>query len=163
MALGAEPVQPRQVLAAVRAFAYDRRLSDRVGAEVQLGIVHLEGARRPAEQIAEVFASLGSLTLFERPVRVTLLDTRAFLADPRKVDVVLLAPDCGERVPEIAARAAESGVLAAGFAMSDVERGAILAVVDGGERLRLVIDLEASRAAGALFGSQLLQLAEIVP
>lgn len=161
-ALGAEPVEERQVLAAVRAFAYDRGLRDRVHGQLRLGVVYDgEEGRQAAAALERVFDEIGAFTLHDRPVQVKLVSAEAFLASPSQVDVVLIAPGSGERVRGITRAAAEHRVLTAGFEVGDLTMGAALAVIGGGDQLRLVVDLDASRAAGAAFSSQLLQLAEI--
>jgi hypothetical protein len=160
-ALGAPPVESRQVLAAVRAFAYDRHLVERIGSEVQLAVVHSAGGAAAGQQIGTVLQGLGAFTIHDRPVKVMLMDIDTFLSSAHQVDVALVAPGCGARVTEIAATASARGVLTAGFALDDVQRGIVIAVVEGSDRLRLVVDLDASRAVGAVFSSQLLQLAEI--
>jgi hypothetical protein len=160
-AFAAPQVESRQVLAAVRAFAYDRHLVERIGAEVQLAVVHSAGGAPSGQQIGTVLGSLGAFTIHDRPVKVILMDIDTFLASAHKVDVALIAPGCGARVPDIAAAASAHGVLTAGFALDDVQHGIVIAVVEGPDRLRLVVDLDAGRAVGAAFSSQLLQLAEI--
>lgn len=161
-ASAAEPVDERRLLAALRALAYDRKLSERAGPRVDLAIVHA-GDVAAANHLAEILTGLGSITLQDRGVDFRSIEAARFLSESLPVDVVLLMPDCSSRAQEISSNATKRGALTAGFSLEDVEHGAALVVINGPDRLRLIVDQSAARDAGASFSSQLLQLAEVRP
>ena len=160
----AGPTEERQVLAAVRALAYDRKLAERSGESIQIVVVHDFGAtKESAEQIAAVLTGLGALTIQGVPVRVEVLDGGSFLYRAVPADMVLLPAGLGAGAEPIIAEALSQKLLVAGFDLAYLPYGAAMAVVTNDDHLRLVVNLPASRAAGAAFSSQLLQLAELYP
>lgn len=161
VAQASEPVVERQVLSAVRAIAYDRKLPERAGQQIQIAVIRDGPSTHDgADRIEATLQGLGAFTIHDLQVELSSLDVDGFLASPDQVDVALLAPG-GSRTAELAAAAAEHQVLTAGFAPDDIERGIAFVVVPQGDRFGLVVDLDASRAAGASFSSQLLKLAEV--
>lgn len=160
----AAPVEERQVLAAVRALAYDRKLAERSGPTIEVVVVHDFGAtKESADQIAAVLTGLGAFTIQDVPVRVEVIDGASFLERAVPADMVLLPPGLGEAAAPIFAEALSQHLLVAGFDLAYLPRGAAMVVVTNSDHLRLVVNLPASRTAGAAFSSQLLQLAELYP
>ena len=169
----AEPsaAEARTVLLLTRALGYDRMLRRRAGDVVVVGV--LEDARHPEQaarsrELREYLASRDGLT-----VRGLPLDCVPVPVDPSRplsaalsrleVDVLLLvAPPDDWDLPAIFETTSASGILTMSTDPQVVRDGASLGAAAEGSRIRLIVNLSASRREGASFSTDLLQLAEVI-
>lgn len=152
----AEPAA--EVLALTRALAYDRRLSERVGREIRVAVVHDPEDAASVSRAGHVRAALERMTPFTiqgRPVVLT-----EFPHDADEIDVIYV---CTEQLPPVLANPPfQPSWVVLGFGRQIVKDGAHLSIVDRLDGLQLVVNLPASRAAGVDFSSRLLQVAQVL-
>jgi hypothetical protein len=154
----------RATLAITRALAYDRKLPNRAGDDVAIGLVHPAGDSTTAEAVMSVLAAIDDLSVRDIPVSLSTVPVadieRALTED--ELGVLYLCGDIGEALPVLSSIAAQHQVLTVGFDRTLAEAGVPLAVTDTGDKLRIVVNLTASKAAGASFSSALLQVSDVI-
>ena len=162
----AADVGERQVLALIRALAYDRQLGERAGDDVLIGVVFGPGEADCAGEALAVLRGLDGVTIQERPIRsmsVSFTDAGA-LSDALSggVDVLIVVGGLGEATAEVVRVAHRAGAVTAGFEPEMLTIGVPLVVSDERGELEVYVNLPASRAAGQSFSSKLLQVATVV-
>jgi len=158
-------VGERQVLALVRALAYDHQLGERAGDDVRVGVAYAPEHAAAARAVLDVLDGLSGVTIQDRPlssVGVPYAEAGALTrALEDGVDVVLVMGD-GRAAAEIVRAVHGAGAVTAGFEPSLLAVGVPLVVSDESGDLEVYVNLPASRAAGQSFSSKLLQIATVV-
>ncbi len=166
---GAAPASEGQVLGVARALAYDRKLPERAGDEVRLGVVVMESSADSRRTAAAVVGALGGpdgVSIQGLPVLVQALPYESapalgLEALDRELDVLLLAPGLGAHVGAISVTCQQLQIPCVAFDARAIEAGVSLAVEEEEGEVELYVNLPASRAQGAAFSSKLLQVAHV--
>ena len=152
----------------LRAISFDRGLATRAGAEVVISVVYdarTSGGERERDARVQAFRKLADRTIVGLPMKVVWLDcspARPMDEALRGVNVVYLtsgAKDCVRAVTAVT-RKLRIASLASGREL--VEQGVTIGVTIENARLKLLVNLRASKAEGLDLASQMLQLAEVI-
>jgi YfiR/HmsC-like len=170
LAIGQELTSDRQVLILSRALAYDSNLKSRAGDDLVVGVLGKAGngpSEDAASAMARAFRSLISVRVQGLPVRTvqlayTTAGALAFALETRGVDVLYLVPGLDDEIPAIAELARRRHVVTMGSRQEQVARGLSLGVFAVEGKPTIVVNLTASKAEGASFGSDLLRLAKVI-
>lgn len=152
-----------------RILDYDRRLAERDGDELVIGILYQSRYRASYNAFQGAARAIGAEP---RPAGARRIRTVGIeVADPRqlggalrrnRVDVLYLAPLRALDGRALADKARASGVLTFTGAADLRDGGVAVYFGTRGGRPRLRIDLAVARSAGADFSSELLRLADVV-
>jgi hypothetical protein len=159
-----------QVPLLLKVLDFDRSLRERPGEAVIILVAFQSGfpvSRDLRERLDSSRGSAGSASIQGKPVRWVFLDVTGAAALEREVRgqdaaVVYLAPMRSIDLGALTAAAAAGGALSVTGDLDYVSEGVAVAFGTRGGRPSILINLKAARAAGADFGAQLLQLAEII-
>jgi hypothetical protein len=170
LAIAQELPSERQVLILSRALAYDSNLKSRAGDDLVVGVLAKAGhgpSEEAASAMARAFRSLISVKVQGLPVRTVQLayTTAGALAsalETRGVDVLYVVPGLDDELPAIAELARRRHVVTMGSRQEHVARGLSLGVFAVEGKPTIVVNLAASKAEGASFGSDLLRLAKVI-
>ena len=170
LAIAQELPSDRQVLILSRALAYDSNLKSRAGDDLVVGVLGKAGhgpSEDAASTMARAFRSLISVKVQGLPVRTVQLayTTAGALAsalEARGVDVLYLVPGLEDELPAIAELTRRRHVVTMGSRQEQVARGLSLGVFAVEGKPTIVVNLAASKAEGASFGSDLLRLAKVI-
>jgi hypothetical protein len=167
------PVPPdMQAHVLVRTLAFDRALPLRAGASVGLGIVFgtpEQDSMRSQYDLRRAFQRMNGTKLLGRSVAVSVHAYKSVAElerwiQEKQLNALYIAPGLRGEVAAIRGVCHEHKVtsLAAGRAL--VERGVAIGVVsNGGDKLRILVNLAAAHSAGMDLDGKLLQLAEVLP
>jgi hypothetical protein len=155
---------PRIAAIVVRALAYDRRLRERAGTRADL-LVLTSAERAGAE--AAVFARLDSVAVQGLPLLVstatpTNADHVRELVRARHAEAVFVDDLDPAFWPALREVARERGVIVFAGQRDALDSAAQVAIVDDGERARIVVSLPELRAARVELSADLLKLAEVL-
>jgi hypothetical protein len=164
----AQDVQPaQQVTILARALAYDRDIKTDAGERIDIVVVHRLGhaTAQPAEKIATAFKTLERNTIAGLPIRVTTIGygTVSELDAQLKAagaDVLYIPPGLDEDVDSIVNVARTRKVTTLAGKRGYLDRGAALGVFVVGDRPSIFVNVEAAKAEGAAFSSELLKIAQ---
>lgn len=154
----------------MKMLTFDRRLKARVGNEMVIGILYqgkFRKSRNVRDELIEVITASPIKTVETIPIRFvsidlsTVTDLRGELSSS-KVDALYITPVRAVEVREIAVIAQEKEITTFGSMPEYLKLGIALSVDVKGEKPLICINLAASKAEGAEFDSQLLNLARIV-
>jgi len=167
---GDECASDRVAYLLTRALAYDDNLKARVGGQLNIAILYraeIAGSERLASTMSEAFTTLSGAAIQGVPMRVRPLAfedvaslVRAvvtqriggiFVRDELALDAAGIGKICRDRK-----------VIMLTCSEQLVRHGAALGVVQGGNKGALLVNLPASRAQGAAFGSDLLRVARVL-
>jgi hypothetical protein len=167
---GDEVAPARQVLILTRALAYDGNLKTRAGADLLVAVLGKPG-NVPSDELAstmgKAFRGLGNVKVQGLAVRATQIAYKdaASLADMIKregIDALYVAPGLDAELMGIVEATRRLKVVSMASRQDYVQRGLSLGVfaIDG--KPTIVVNLAASKAEGAAFGSDLLRLAKVI-
>jgi hypothetical protein len=160
----------KQALFLARVIAYDGRLKERAGAVVNIGVLAKRGDKESewmADHIAKAFAYLEAATLSGLPVRISRIYFGGRDALDRSVrdggiDTLYVCSGLESNLSEIRHVARMRKVLTMASQQSHLKLGLSLGVFDVDGKNTIIVNLEASREEGVVFGPELLRLATIV-
>lgn len=164
VAWASDEVSTRHVAILMRALAYDRDLKARAGDSVTIAVVYKPGTP-DADRVISTFKEIERLTLQGLPVRVVSLPVSADLSAKlrgEKASALYLVAGLDDSLDAVLAASRQNQAVTMATRRSYVERGASVGVVMAGGRPKLVVNLKASRAEGAKFGSDLLAVATVL-
>lgn len=153
----------------LKVISFDRQLRSRSAREVVVGVV-MQGRNRASAvagaAAAEIFATPGT-TVDGLPVRVVVVDLdhqsiRQVLAQS-SLTHLYVSPLRAIDISDLASRARAAGIVTMTGIPEYLERGLSVGVGLRGGRPRILVNVGASRAAGAEFSAELLKLADLVP
>jgi hypothetical protein len=160
----------RQVPILARALAYDENLRTRAGDELVVAILAKAGSR-PSEQAADAvskaFAGLAGIKVQGLPMRSTrvLYSNAGALSSAiqnQGIDVVYVCPGLDGELAAILEVTKQHHVLSMGAREEYINKGASLGVFFISSKPTICVNLAASKAEGAAFGSDLLRLAKVI-
>ena len=158
-----------QVSMLSKIFEFDRAFSDRVGEEVVVGITR-QRRHRPSVLSGVALLDSSRRALHDMqgiPVRVVMIETESLqeLEDALRregVDILLVTP-LRVIAPESVSKVAGGMGIATVTAVSGyADDGIDIGIAAKGNRLEIAVNLEACKAAGVDFSSQLLDLARVI-
>ncbi len=163
----AVPVEVQLQLFA-RILPFDRQLRERVGDEIVVGVVYQRRLRASLNAMNAVSAALdGELRIADLPVRHVPLDagdgaklTTAIAT--HDVDVLYICPLRAIDFGVLTAASRAHGVLTYTGVPDYVAEGVAVGIGTRAGRPLIMINLEAARAEGAEFSSELLKLVHVV-
>ena len=166
-----EEVPPaRQVLILTRALAYDGNLKTRAGADLLIAVLGKPGhaaSEELAGTMAKAFRGLGNVKVQGLAVRAAQLpytNAAALTAaiESQGVDALYVCPSLDADLPAIIEATRRLKVVTMASRESYVARGLSLGVFTVEGKPTIVVNLNASKAEGAAFGSDLLRLAKVI-
>lgn len=160
----------KQAIFLARVIAYDGHLKARAGAAVNIGVLAKKGDRdseRMADLMVKAFTPLEEATLLGLPVRVSRMDFAGPEVLERMIreggiDTLYVCSGLDADLNHIKAVARRRKVLTVGSQEAHVEQGVSLGVFLTEGKNTIVVNLEASREEGVVFGPELLRLATVV-
>jgi hypothetical protein len=160
----------KQAIFLARVIAYDGQLKERAGAVVNIGVLAKRGdkeSERMAEQIAKAFAYLESSTLAGRPVRISRIYFTGREGLDRSVkevgiDTFYVCSGLEASLADIKHVARTRKVLTVASQEAHLKQGLSLGVFEIDGKNTIIVNLEASREEGVIFGPELLRLATVV-
>ena len=167
----ADEVSPaRQVLILTRALAYDGNLKTRAGADLLVAVLGKPG-NAPSDELAstmgKAFRGLGNVKVQGLAVRATQIAYKdaaslAAVIKSEGIDALYVAPGLDVELMGIVEATRRLKVVSMASRQDYVQRGLSLGVfaIDG--KPTIVVNLAASKAEGAAFGSDLLRLAKVI-
>jgi YfiR/HmsC-like len=161
---------PRQVLILTRALAYDGNLKARAGADLLIAVVGKPGNAASDElagTMAKAFRGLGNVKVQALAVRATQLAYKdaaglAAAIEAQGIDALYVCPGLEAELMGIFEATRKLKVITLASRQEYVRRGLSLGVfvIDG--KPTILVNLAASKAEGAAFGSDLLRLAKVI-
>lgn len=156
-----------QVQLISKILTFDRRV-ERYGPELVLGVVYQPGNRessRARDELRELVDQGGPVRVAGLPLRVVDLPlTGNWLGElPERVDVVYVTPIRTADPRSLLRDVQRRGMLAFTASRDLVGMGAAVTLLVQEAQPHILIDLSATRMAGADFSSRLLRLAEVHP
>ena len=156
----------REALILTRAVAYDRALPKRAGDKIVLAVLH-DPDRTPSDEsraALAAFRKLQGVRVAGLPFEVVeIAGTAEIDADLRRLDVDLVYVCSGVKdLPAVKRATQARKIVSIGALRSQVEAGLSLGVTARKGQPQLVVNLAASRAEGAEFGSGMLRLADVI-
>lgn len=154
----------------VKILSYDRRLPERAGKDVVLGVLvqrRYRASLEAADELVAGIAELGEPSASEprlHPVLVEL-DTGADLGellDELGVEVLYVTPLRAVGIQEVVAAAQRRGVRTLTGVPGYVREGIAIGLAVRGERPEILVNLPSARAEGAELSSQLLGMARVI-
>jgi hypothetical protein len=160
----------RQVPILTRALAYDENLRSRAGDELVVAIVAKSGSKaseQTAEAVGKAFSGLAGIKVQGLPLRSTRLNfsgaaNLAGAVQKDGIDVIYICPGLDSELPAILEVARTNHVLSMGSREEYINKGASLGVFLISSKPTICVNLAASKAEGAAFGSDLLRLAKVI-
>lgn len=151
----------------VKALTFDRNLRTRVGSELVIGVVYQSGFKA-SRQVKDEFLAAAKAspirTVDGTPIGVVpleLQDRASLVAEitKRQVDILYIAP---LRAVDVGQLTGSQLPLSMTGVPEYVRSGAAIGVDIKAGKPSILVNLPASRAAGADFSSQLLKLAQVL-
>lgn len=169
-----EPVPvPMQIQIMVKILNFDRKLPERLGGRLTVGVIYQGRYRTSANVGGEVCgtmmglpqSALGSLSSLQLScVKIDLDETPDLAAALRRerIQVLYVSPLRAYRLEDVVAVTRPAQITSMTGVPRYVEAGVAIGVDMKGDRPEIMINLGASRAEGADLNAQLLKLARVV-
>jgi hypothetical protein len=163
-------VRDRQVKTLARVLAYDESLTKRAGSRVVIGVLYKAGSpdvqNEPTEWFA-AFSKLESYNIRGLPIHAVMLPftTPEVLQESvsgRNIVALYICPGLEGEIANIKRISRERKTTTIASREDMVHAGLTLGVFSEHGKLSVVVNLAASRAEGAQFGSDLLRLAKVI-
>jgi len=163
--------ESRQIPIFLKILAYDRNLNQRVGERLHIGIIYSDRSHpESGDNLSNVIDALGqnqSTEIKGLPITFSVLrfSTPEAFAQRLKeggVDIVYLTSGLRENLPDIVAVTRHLKVLSLAAEIVYLKSGVALGLHSIEGRLKIFINLKASRQEGARFSASILKLCEIV-
>ena len=159
----------KQALILLRALAYDRVLPERAGDAVVVAILHPPGQEGASDTKAALaaFKALEKITVGGKPFRAVTLaysgaEGLAGAVQSQGIDAIYISSALGSHLSQILAITQSKQVLSMAGSRELAVSGASLAVALSRGKPTVLVNLPSSKAEGAQFRSDLLQLAEVL-
>jgi hypothetical protein len=169
LAVRVEATKARNAAILARALSFELTLDERVGPTVTVAVIYKGGDRKSeanADEWIDAFRGLASVRIKDRPLSaIKLAYSSAAVASAIErdgADVLLVADGLAAEVAAIAKLARSRHVLTAGNALADVAKDLTLCVTDEGDKVKIVVNLNAAQLEGIRFSSNLLKLATLI-
>jgi hypothetical protein len=157
----------KPALLLVKALSYERRLAETKGSSVGIAVLYAQdngASAAEAQEWLRSFQTLGALQVHGVPVQAWAVpydpERAAEFVRGHGVDV-LLACD-GTPFAAVAGLAREHRILSAGDKPAGIASSLSLGVIVEKDKPRILINMRAAKAEGAVFSAKLLQLAELL-
>jgi hypothetical protein len=165
----AQASKTRNAAILARALSFELTLDERVGSAVTIAVIYKGGDRRSeanADEWIDAFRAIASVRIKDRPlsaVKVAYTARDATNAiDHDGADVLLVADGLTPELQAIAQIARSRHVLTAGNNLGDVAKELTLCITDEGDKVKIVVNLNAGHLEGIRFSSNLLKLATLI-
>jgi hypothetical protein len=167
----ADDVPPaRQVLILTRALAYDGNLKTRAGADLLIAVLGKAGHSASDElagTMGKAFRGLGNVKVQGLAVRATQMSYKdaaglAATIEREGIDAIYVCPGLDAELMGIFEATRRLKVVTMASRQDYVQRGLSLGVFALEGKPTIVVNLAASKAEGAAFGSDLLRLAKVI-
>lgn len=161
----------KQVLLLVRALSFDRALPSRVGDIAVVAIAFKPGHAASEDARRSFLAAMAKLpattTLAGKPVKAValpFLDAATFNSRLRESNAVALyvTPGLSEAAADLSSAARTARLLSFTSTEALVNAGLSIGLLMEGQKPRLLVNVNASKAEGAELDSALLRVAEVV-
>jgi hypothetical protein len=160
----------KQAIFLARAIAYDGNLKKRAGAAVNIAVLAKRGdkdSERMADLIEKAFTYLESATMSGLPVRISRIyvggrDALDRSVEEGGIDTFYVCDGLEPSLSEIKEVARSRKVLTLASRESHLKQGLSLGVFEIDGKNTIIVNLEASREEGVVFGPELLRLATVV-
>jgi|tagenome__1003787_1003787.scaffolds.fasta_scaffold20447658_2 hypothetical protein len=160
----------RQVPILTRALAYDENLRNRAGDELVVAILAKAGSKsseQAADAIGRAFSGLAGIKVQGLPLKSTRLGYTSAAnlitaIGKEGIDVLYVAPGLEAELAAVLEVTKKLHVLSLGGREDHVTKGASLGVFLVSGKPTICVNLAASKAEGAAFGSDLLRLAKVI-
>ena len=153
----------------LKILQFDRNLPQRAGQEIVIGVVYqgrFRASARACEELRKAARNTDTERIAERRVNVVVLDLERVklrdVLDSLKVNVIYVAPLRATDISALTDITREMHVTTVTGNEAYVRQGLAVGLGVFQEKPRVFVNLEASRAEGADFSSQLLRLAQVV-
>jgi hypothetical protein len=163
--------ESRQIPIFLKILAYDRNLNQRVGERLNIGIIYSDRTNpESGDNLSNVIEALGqnqSTEIKGLPVTFTVLRFSTPEAFTQRlmeagINIVYLTSGLRENLRDIVAVTRQLKVLSLAAEIVYLKSGVALGLHPIEGRLRIFINLKASREEGARFSANILKLCEIV-
>jgi hypothetical protein len=160
-----DAAKPALLLA--KALSYERRLAETKGKTVGVAVLYAEesaGSKRQAQAWVGAFQALGAVKVHGVAVEVWAVPYQqervASFVREHAIDVLLGCE--GTPFAEVAALARAHRILSSGDTPAAITNSLSLGVFVEHSKPRILINMRAAKAEGAVFSAKLLQLAELI-
>lgn len=153
----------------LKALTFDRNLKERQGQRLTLGVVYksiFEKSLQAKEELIKAFKTVRIKEIFDYPLHVVPIDLYLIgleeAVTTQDVDILYITPLDSSEIPKISELSRRKGLITLSGVPQYSEQGIAVTVGKKGETPQIIINLNAARAEGANFSSQLLKMAKIV-
>ena len=153
----------------LKTLTFDRNLKERKGERLTIGIVYhglFDKSLRVKDELIEAFKTVRIKEIFEHPLHIVTVDLHLIGLEEavtgQGVDILYITPLDSSEIRKIGESSRSMGVITMSGVPQYSEQGIAVTVGRKGEAAQIIINLDAARAAGANFSSQLLKMAKIV-
>jgi hypothetical protein len=153
----------------VKVLSFDRKLTERAGAELTFAVAFQGGNRASIavkDEVVRLLAaersSLVSIAIVVVAIDLDSLDLAAHLRSTQ-ARAVYVTPLRGIDIGRLATSARSAGVTTMSGVPRHISQGLAVGVRVQGDRPRLLINVKSARLEGADFSADLLRLAQVIP
>ncbi len=158
----------KRALIMLRVLAYDRNLAERAGEVITIAVVYRIGDVASEKLAGDLVAAIGAAerSVGGRPVRATAMkfsvETLERDLGRASATAVYVCPGLSGEVGRIAATTRKGSILSFAQEEESVKQGLSIGLLRRGDRVAIMVNLEAARAESASLAAELLRLAEVV-
>jgi hypothetical protein len=160
---------PSQVSIILRVLAFDRAFETNVPEEIVVGVVYQDGLRDSYTAMRAVTAAIDEQAVgpHGQTLRAVPLAFQGAASLSRTIvedgiDLLYVAPLRAVALDDLLEASRSAGILTATGIPDLVEDGIVIGIGSRAGKPRIMINLDAAKALGAEFGSELLKLSQIV-
>lgn len=153
----------------LKTLTFDRNLKERQGERLTIGIVYhglFNKSLQAKDELIEAFKTVRIEEIFEHTLHIVTVDLHLIGLEEavasQDVDILYITPLDSSEIRKISKLSRSMGVITLSGVPQYSEQGIAVTVGKKGEAAQIIINLDAARAAGANFSSQLLKMAKIV-
>jgi hypothetical protein len=153
----------------LKALTFDRNLKERRGERLTIGIVYQDSFKKSMQvkdEMIEAFKTIPIKEIFGYSLHVVPIDLRLISLEEavttQDVGILYITPLNSYDIQKISELSRRKGVITLSGVPQYSEQGIAVTVGKKGETPQIIINLDAARAEGADFSSQLLKMAKIV-
>ena len=153
----------------LKTLTFDRNLKERQGERLTIGIVYhglFNKSLQAKDELIEAFKTVRIEEIFEHTLHIVTVDLHLIGLEEavasQDVDILYITPLDSSQIRKISKLSRSMGVITLSGVPQYSEQGIAVTVGKKGEAAQIIINLDAARAAGANFSSQLLKMAKIV-
>ena len=153
----------------LKTLTFDRNLKERRGERLTIGIVYhglFNKSLQAKDELIEAFKTVRIEEIFEHTLHIVTVDLHLIgleeAVTSQDVDILYITPLDSSEILKISKLSRSMGVITLSGVPQYSEQGIAVTVGKKGDAAQIIINLDAARAAGANFSSQLLKMAKIV-